>query len=117
MTARRLALACLLAILALHAAWHGWLLPPARVPVWLPIGLAILPAVPALLSWLQSGRLAPVWSGIASLVYFCHGVMEAWSAPDARILAIAEILLSVGCILASGWPGLVARQRRKAAEG
>jgi len=116
-TARRMALGCLLAILALHVAWHGWLLPPDRVPVWLPIGLAVLPAVPALLSWLRSGRLAPVWSGIASLFYFCHGVMEAWSTPDARVLASVEILLSLSCIVASGWPGLVARRRRKATEG
>ncbi len=113
MSARTLALTTLLAIMALHALWYGWLLPPERVPLWLPITLAWLPALPALASWLRGSRLAPLWAGIACLLYFSHGVMEAWSDPMARTPALLEIALAVVCILAAGWPGLKKRRAGK----
>lgn len=106
MSARTLALATLLALLALHALWHGWLHPPLRVPIWLPIALSWLPALPAVIAWLRGSPRAALWAGIAGLFYFSHGVMEAWAKPAAQLPAMAETALALTCILAAGWPGL-----------
>jgi uncharacterized membrane protein len=37
---------------------------------------------------------------MASLFYFCHGVAEAWSAPNERVFASIELVLAVVVILA-----------------
>ena len=106
MSPRPVALAALAAIVLLHLVWHGWLAPPMAAPRWLVLLLAWLPAVPALVSWWRGGRLAPIWAGAASLFYFSHGVMEAWSTPPVRPLALLEVALAVTCVAAAGWPGL-----------
>ncbi|MGY0634253.1 DUF2069 domain-containing protein [Luteimonas sp. A478] len=62
---------------------------------------------------LAGSRLATFWSGVAGLLWFSHGVMEAWSTPGYRLLAIIEILLAVAIILLASWPGLAARQRKR----
>lgn len=83
-----------LAQAALQAIWHGWLHPPAPerpalavlavLIAWLPL-LALVPAAR------HSARRAALVGGIVSLLYFCHGVMEAWSNPAVRGLAALEI--------------------------
>lgn len=40
---------------------------------------------------------------IVSLLYMIHGVVEVWSAPDNRIFASLEILLSAGLYLGAGF--------------
>lgn len=114
---RALALSALLAILALHLLWHGWLAPTPALPRWLPIALAWLPALPALIAWARGSGMAPMWAGLACLFYFSHGVMEAWSAPEARLLAWLEIALALTCILAASWAALLARFAGKPAPG
>jgi uncharacterized membrane protein len=51
---------------------------------------------------LRDVRRALLWVGILSLLYFCHGVSDAWSSAGERWLAIAEIVLTVLLIAALG---------------
>lgn len=83
------------AVLALlQLAWHGWLSPPTHLPVGLVLLVTVLPLLLPLLA-IRDVRRALLWVGTLSLFYFCHGVSEAWSAPDNRSLAIAEIVMTL----------------------
>ena len=82
-------------------------------PRWLLPALLSLPLLfPALLFALSRPR-APLWAGIASLLYFCLGIAEfrvsrsPWSA--------AGIALSLAIVLAAGWPGIAAKLARRRA--
>jgi uncharacterized membrane protein len=90
-----------LALVALQLAWHGWLFPPQTIPLWLVLAVTVVPLLLPLLA-LRDLRRALLWVGILSLFYFCHGVAEAWSAPDERALAVAEIALTLLLIGALG---------------
>lgn len=90
----RIGLAAWAALLLLQLAWHGWLFPPQVMPTWLVLALTVLPLLLPLTA-LHHPRRALLWAGILSLFYFCHGVAEAWSAPDVRALAWLEIGLTV----------------------
>jgi len=78
----------------LQLVWHGWLFPPQTMPVWLALVITIAPLLLPLTA-IRNIRRALLWTGILSLFYFCHGVAEAWSAPDERALAWLEIVLTV----------------------
>jgi uncharacterized membrane protein len=62
---------------------------------------------------LAASRLATFWSGVGGLLWFSHGVMEAWSTPEYRWLAMIEILLALAIIQLASWPGLAARRRKR----
>ena len=62
---------------------------------------------------LAGSRLAAFWSGVGGLMWFSHGVMEAWSTPADRWLALTEILLALAIIVLASWPGLAARRRKR----
>lgn len=82
------------ALTVLQPLWHAWLAPPERLPVGLVLAVTVVPLLLPLTA-LRNPRRALLWVGILSLFYFCHGVSEAWSAPDTRALAIVEIVLTV----------------------
>ena len=103
----------ILSLLGLQVLWHGFLFPPASAPVWLVAGLFVLPIVPAASMLLRRHRHAPFWGAVAALLYFCHGLMEAWATPEVRTLALMEAALSVGLIVAASWNGLKARFNKK----
>lgn len=84
-------------LLLLQLLWHGWLFPPQQLPRWVVLAFTVVPLLLPLFA-LGNVRRALLWVGILSLFYFCHGVAEAWSTPDERILAVAEIVLTVGLI-------------------
>ncbi|MGD8615150.1 MAG: DUF2069 domain-containing protein [Gammaproteobacteria bacterium] len=82
-------------ILGLLVAWYGWLAPPR---VFSPAAVILILALPlfAPLRGLLHGRPYTVaWSLFVSLIYFIHGVVEAYAAPDARWLALTEVALSL----------------------
>lgn len=110
----RLAAAALAALLALQWLWHAWLAPPSGPPAWLVATLFSLPLLPPAIAFLRARSNAALWAGIVALPYFCHGVAEAWASPAQRALALAETGLALALVLASSWPGLQARLRRKA---
>lgn len=97
------------ALVALQVLWHGWLLPPTRLPTPLVLGLAVVPLLLPALALRRPAR-ALLWAGILALFYFCHGVAEAWSAPTERALALIEIALT---LLLIGSLGAGARRPRR----
>lgn len=99
----------ILALLALQWLWHAFLLPPTDLRPWLLALLFSLPILPAALLVLLRHRQAGYWGGIAALLYFCHGISEAWTVPGAWPLALTEVGLSVWVVLAGSWDGLQAR--------
>jgi len=101
------------ALLAWQLLWHGYLHRPISAPVWLIAGLFALPILPAALMTVRSHRHAPFWGAVAALLYFSHGLMEAWADPDARVLALIEAALSAGLIVVASWDGLAARFNKK----
>ncbi len=112
MTARMAGALCLFGLLALQLLWHGWQFPPTELPLGFVLGLALLPLLGPALGLLLARPGALFWGAVVSLFYFCHGVMEAWSSPEIRLLALGEALLAVGLIAAVGVDGW---NRRKAA--
>lgn len=100
---------CTLALFALHLAWRLWLAPPTQAAPWLLALWFSLPILPAVVLVLLRHRRAGFWGAMAALVYFCHGVMLAWSAPEVRALALAEAVLSAVLVLAASWDGMRAR--------
>ncbi len=102
------------ALLALQPLWHAWLAPPASMPPALAAGLGALPILPAAVLFALRHRRAAYWAAIAALLYFCHGVMEAWSDRSVWPLGLAEAALATWIIVAYGWEGLRARLKRKA---
>ena len=104
----RIGMAAWIALILLQCAWYAWLFPPERVPMWLALGLAV---VPLLLPFLAIGniRRALLWTGILSLFYFCHGVAECWSSAQERLPALLEVTLS---LLLIGALGAGVRRRR-----
>ena len=109
MSSRGAALLGIVALLALQLLWHGVLLPPRDLSPWIYAVSLCLPLLPAILLALRGQRAAAFAGALAALLYFCHGVMEAMSAPAERSLALAEIVLSIWVILAYSWPGLRGR--------
>lgn len=96
---RRLGYAAWAALALLQIAWHAWLLPPARMPVAVALAIALVPLAMPLLYWRTPSRALLV-AGTVSLLYFCHGVAEAYAAPRERGLAWIELLLAVAVVLA-----------------
>ncbi len=107
--ARRYTALGILALLALQWLWHAHLLPPERAPALLVAFLFSLPILPAALLVAFRHPKAAYWGGVAALLYFCHGIAEAWSEPGAWPLGLAEVALSLWIIIAGNWEGLQAR--------
>lgn len=114
-SARRWAVAGVLGLLLLHLAWHGLPWPVAGARRWSVLGLSILPLAPTLVLLLLRKPSAIFWAGVAALLYFCHGVTEAWTIASSRPLALAEIALSLLTIVAGSWDGMKARFGRRGA--
>lgn len=105
--------ACALAaLLALQIAWHAWLLPAPRAQFFPTLALAIAPLLPALWICLDNLRRGVLIGGIVCLFYFCHGISAAYSDPPARLLAYAEIALTLIVIGASGWDARHYKRKR-----
>ena len=109
----RATFAAVMALFALQWLWHGALFPASATAwYWLAIVFSLPLAMLALALW-QRRASARFWSGVIALLYFCHGVTEAWTLESARSLGLAEAGLSVTIILASNWDGLAARFTRR----
>ncbi|MEO6925700.1 MAG: DUF2069 domain-containing protein [Rhodanobacter sp.] len=108
---QRIGLCAWAALALLQVIWHGWMFPPQTMPIWLLLALTLIPLLLPLFA-IRDPRRALLWVGILSLFYFCHGVSEAWSAPQQRWLALGEIVLTLLLIstLAAG-----VRHKRKPA--
>lgn len=98
----RLAWALVAAVALLQIAWQGlWPAPGLAASTgWI---LTALPWLPLLLAWLFGLRHSLIYAGIPMLIWFCHGVMEAWMDPQLRGLALLEAALSAGYFGALYW--------------
>lgn len=112
---RRIALLLFIALCLLQPVWHAWLAPPARLPVWAALGLALLPLAPVAAQLVRRRPHALFWAGVVSLLYFCHGVMEGWAVAELRLLGTAEALIAFTLVCAVGADGWQRRQAAKAA--
>lgn len=97
-----------LALLALVAVWAGRLAEGAAAPAWARVAAATAPLLVTLPGLLRARPRALVWVGLVVLVYFTHGVVEAWAGPR-RLPALLEIVLA--CLTFAGC-ALEARARR-----
>jgi uncharacterized membrane protein len=97
--AQRIGFAAWAALALLQILWHAWLLPPHTAPLGLTLTIALVPLALPLAYW-RVPRRALLVAGMIGLFYFCHGVAEAWSAPDQRTLACIEIALPLVLVLA-----------------
>lgn len=100
---RRLALFSYFALLILLMLWFTWLAPSKTMPTSLVILFGIGPLMFPLRGLLYGKTYTYAWSSFLILLYFIHGVVEAYADPEVRLLAVMEIVLSclfyVGAIL------------------
>lgn len=112
MNATRIAHASLFALAALFIAWYGVFAPSVLFPRWFTLGVMLIPLLPVLGLVVAGHRKAAFWGGVLSMFYFSHGVMEAWTSPEVRALALAEVVLSLAVIIGASWDGMRARFNR-----
>lgn len=83
-----------LGLWALLPLWYLWLAPSAQLSPYFVLFLLAPLVFPCV--GLLRGRVYTVkWSIFVSLLYFVHGVGEAWTWPGERGYALLEILLSL----------------------
>jgi uncharacterized membrane protein len=80
---------------ALLIAWYAWLAPSPHFPVALVLLLLVTPLLFPLRGLLHARRYTIAWSGFLALLYFTHGVIEAWHAAITRPLGLLEIALTL----------------------
>lgn len=96
---QRLGFAAWGALALLQIVWHAWLAPPPATSIGAALAIALVPLALPLVYWRRPTRALLV-AGMLSLFYFCHGVAEAFASPRERTLALVEIVLALGVILA-----------------
>lgn len=100
---RRLALTSYFALLILLMLWFSWLAPSKTLPTSMVILLGVGPLLFPLRGLLYGKPYTYAWSSLLIMMYFIHGVVEAYANPEARLLALIEVVLSclffIGAIL------------------
>lgn len=91
---RILALCGYFGLLLLLPLWYAWLSPP-QLPLGLALGILMLPLLFPLRGLLQGRPYTYAWSSFLALFYFIHAVVELYSTPEDRYLALLELLLSL----------------------
>ncbi|MFZ5662576.1 MAG: DUF2069 domain-containing protein [Pseudomonadota bacterium] len=108
MSARVLLVASLLALGALYLAWFAG--RPYAAIAW--SLLALPPLLLAVLVW-RGVQRAGFLAALLALLWFSHGVMEAWANAADRAWALAAVALSLLVVGAASAPGLRARFGRR----
>jgi len=90
-----IALGSYLGLLLLLIAWLGWISPPIGLPISIALAFMTIPLLFPLRGMLNGRPYTFAWASFLSLIYFIHGVVEAYSTPQDRYLAILEIILSI----------------------
>ena len=104
----------LLALVLLQVLWHGFL-PVPRSPLgWVALAVAVVPLLLLLPGAWRARPMPLFWANLLCLLYFSHGVSEAWTEPTMRPWAIAEIALAIVIISAYGAFGLQSRRGARA---
>jgi len=87
---RHLTLLSYTALVVMLVIWYGLVFPAPFVLI-----LLLLPLVFPLSGILKGRPYTYAWSSFLILLYFIHGVVEAYANPAARTLALLEVLISV----------------------
>jgi uncharacterized membrane protein len=98
--ARLLALCGYFGLLLLLPLWYGWL-SPSQLPLGLVLGVLLLPLLFPLRGLLQGRPYTYAWSSFLALLYLIHAVVELYSSPQDRHLALLELLLSLAFYIGS----------------
>ena len=99
--AHRMTLFGLIGLIALNSAWHLWLAPSQRFPVWLMLGIFVLPLLLPLKGVLTGQLYTHRWLPLPALFYCMHGVVEGLANSAERHLAVAEVLLGIAVFVGS----------------
>ena len=87
---RQLALLSYLALVAVLSTWYGLVEPAPLLLI-----LLLLPLLFPLKGLLKGSPYTHAWSSFLILLYFIHGVVEAYANPPVRMWALLEVLASV----------------------
>jgi uncharacterized membrane protein len=87
---RRLTLLSYIALVGLILIWYGWIVPSPVALI-----LLLLPLLFPLRGILKGNPYTHAWSSFLILLYFIHGVVEAYANPPVRMWALLEVLFSV----------------------
>jgi uncharacterized membrane protein len=82
-------------LIVLLLAWLGWLSPPATLPISVAMFLMLVPLLFPLRGILHGRPYTFAWASFLAMFYFIHGVVEAYSTPTDRWLALLEVVLSI----------------------
>jgi len=108
---RYLTLISYIALIGVLLGWYG-IQDPSPVAL---IAL-LIPLVFPLRGLLKGNPYTYAWSSFLILIYFSHGVVEAYANPAVRHLAGFEILCSVafysGAVLYARWRGRELKQKQ-----
>ena len=77
--------------LALLTAWYSWLAPATHLPTALVLIVVLVPLLFPLRGLLHGRKYTFAWSCFLALLYFTHGVMEAYSSEQTRYLGLLEV--------------------------
>jgi uncharacterized membrane protein len=87
---RHLTLLSYIALIVVLVTWYGLLYPAPVLLV-----LLLLPLIFPLKGILQGNPYTHAWSSFLILLYFIHGIVEAYANPTVRVWALLEVLFSV----------------------
>ncbi|HSD16910.1 MAG TPA: DUF2069 domain-containing protein [Thermomonas sp.] len=101
-------------LLALAAFYGLWFANDAHLLTGLLVFI-MPPLLLAIAAW-RGWRRASFTAGVLALLWFCHGVMLAWSEPSQRWMALVEVALALAIIYAACLPGARARREKKSGQ-
>ncbi len=104
--ARRVLCIALFALAGLYALWFG------SEQKWVAVAVFTLPPAWLAIALLRGNARAGFWAAVLALLWFSHGTMVAWTRPQERAYACAEILLALVIVFAASLPGMRARFAR-----
>jgi uncharacterized membrane protein len=114
--ARIVALCGYFGLLLLLPLWYGWL-SPSQLPLGLVLGFLVLPLLFPLRGLLLGRPYTYAWSTFLALFYLIHAVVELYSSPQDRYLALLELLLGiafyVGCLVYARLGGRELKKRQQ----
>jgi uncharacterized membrane protein len=98
-----IALTCYAGLLVLLVGWIVWWVPPTLISVNFALLLALTPLLIPLKGIVFGDLYTYSWAPFFMLLYFIHGVSEAYSVPAERLYACLEIFFSSSFFVASAY--------------
>jgi uncharacterized membrane protein len=102
-------------LLILLTLWFSVLAPSRHLPIALTLLVFVGPLLFPLRGLLHGKPYTHAWTSMLSLLYFTHGVVEAWSNAAERGFALLEVFFSVLLFVgAVGYARFRAREMKQA---